>query len=218
MGKALLLDFGSVISKSLFETLPDIEEAYGLAAGTLSWHGPFRPNQDQLWSDMQAGKLSEREYYYRRSAELSQVVGTEQKIIDIIQQSRGSGPSDKFLRPEAEAAVTSAKAAGATVAILSNELELFYGREAMEGISLLKEMAHIVDATHTKILKPDPRAYQMAVEALAIQKEDIVFVDDQMKNILGGEDFGLTCVFFDVLNPKDSYNQALAHLGAEAIH
>ena len=57
----------------------------------------------------------------------------------------------------------------------------------------------------------------MAEEALDLPKADIVFVDDQMKNIKGGEDYGLTCVFFDVLNPIDSYNQALAHLGAEPI-
>jgi putative hydrolase of the HAD superfamily len=217
MAKALLLDFGSVISKSLFETLPDIESAYSLAEGSLAWHGPFAPEEDQLWSDMQAGNLSEREYYYTRSAELSALVGKEQKIIDIIQQSRGSGPSERFVRPEARAAVSSAKAAGCGVSILSNELELFYGAEAMVGISLLGEMDHIIDATHTKILKPDSRAYQMAEEALDLPKADIVFVDDQMKNIKGGEDYGLTCVFFDVLNPIDSYNQALAHLGAEPI-
>ncbi len=217
MPKALLLDFGSVISKSLFETLPDIEAAYGLEPDTLAWHGPFAPDKDELWSDMQAGKLSEREYYYTRSSELSKLVGREQKIIDIIQHSRGRGPSERFVRPESYAAVASAKASGAIVSILSNELELFYGKEAMDGISLLAEMQDIVDATHTKILKPDPRAYEMAQDALALPKSDIVFVDDQKKNVKGGQDYGLTCVFFDVLNPQDSYNQALALLGAEPI-
>jgi putative hydrolase of the HAD superfamily len=217
MAKALLLDFGSVISKSLFETIPDIEAAYGLDAGQLAWHGPFDPARDQLWTDMQASKLSEREYYYTRSAELSALVGREQKIIDIIQKSRGTGSSERFVRPEAVAAVNSARASGVGVSILSNELELFYGAEAMKGISLLDGMDHMIDATHTKILKPDPRAYQMAEEALGLPKEDIVFVDDQMKNIKGGEEYGLTCVFFDVLNPVDSYNKALAHLGAELI-
>jgi putative hydrolase of the HAD superfamily len=47
--KALILDFGGVISRTLFETHALSEAALGLAAGTLTWQGPFAPEADALW-------------------------------------------------------------------------------------------------------------------------------------------------------------------------
>jgi len=39
--KALVLDFGGVISRMLFETHELSEQALGLPRGTLTWRGPF---------------------------------------------------------------------------------------------------------------------------------------------------------------------------------
>ena len=47
--KALVLDFGGVISRTLFETHSLTEHALGLPAGTLTWRGPFDPESDPLW-------------------------------------------------------------------------------------------------------------------------------------------------------------------------
>jgi len=214
--KALLLDFGSVISKSLFETLGDIERAYGLAPDTLDWRGPFDPDRDALWTAMQAGRISERDYWHRRCAELGRLVERDLGIVDIIRNSRGADPG-RCIRPEAFEAVTEARRMGARVGILSNELELFYGEGFIEKVPLLAAMDLIVDATTTEILKPDPRAYGLAQSGFGLPARNIVFVDDQMKNIRGGEAFGLTCVAFDVKSPRQSYDRALRLLaGAPA--
>ena len=47
--KALVLDFGGVISRTLFETHDLSEAALGLPPGTLTWRGPFDPASDPLW-------------------------------------------------------------------------------------------------------------------------------------------------------------------------
>ena len=73
--QALLLDFGSVISKSLFETLEDVEATFGLEPGTLDWSGSLADHEDSLWQSMQRDEITEREYWYRRADELSQRVG-----------------------------------------------------------------------------------------------------------------------------------------------
>ena len=44
--KALVLDFGGVISRTLFETHDLSEQALGLNRGTLTWRGPFDPQGD----------------------------------------------------------------------------------------------------------------------------------------------------------------------------
>ena len=51
--QALVLGFGGVISRMLFESHRLTEAALGLAPGTLRWRGPFDPAQHLLWRDMQ---------------------------------------------------------------------------------------------------------------------------------------------------------------------
>ena len=46
--RALILDFGGVISRTLFETHDLTEAALGLPSGTLTWRGPFDPATDPL--------------------------------------------------------------------------------------------------------------------------------------------------------------------------
>ena len=41
--RALILDFGGVISRTLFETHDLSEKALGLPTGSLTWQGPFAP-------------------------------------------------------------------------------------------------------------------------------------------------------------------------------
>ena len=54
--KALIFDFGGVISRTLFETHSASERELGLPLGTLNWMGPFAPECDLLWQKMQSGK------------------------------------------------------------------------------------------------------------------------------------------------------------------
>lgn len=55
--RALALDFGAVIFRTLFETHDLSEQALGLAAGTLTWRGPFDPENDLPWQAMQTGEM-----------------------------------------------------------------------------------------------------------------------------------------------------------------
>ena len=57
--QALVLDFGGVISRTLFETHDLTEAALGLPKGSLTWRGPFQPETDPLWRDMQADLITE---------------------------------------------------------------------------------------------------------------------------------------------------------------
>ena len=59
--KALVLDFGGVISRTLFETHDLTEKALGLPSGSLKWQGPFNTAEDGLWQAMQKDEISERD-------------------------------------------------------------------------------------------------------------------------------------------------------------
>ncbi|WP_028137929.1 HAD family hydrolase [Bradyrhizobium japonicum] len=210
---ALVLDFGGVISKTLFETHDATEAALGLAKGTLTWHGPFAEDTDPLWSAMQRGELSERDYWLTRSREVGRLVGENwDDMQTFVRRARGADPT-LVIRPEADRAIRIARNAGRKLAILSNELDLFYGAEFRRRLPLLGHFDVIVDATHTGILKPDPRAYGAVCDALGLAPQACVFVDDQERNIKGAIACGLPTVWFDVRHPRDSYRQALQMLG-----
>jgi putative hydrolase of the HAD superfamily len=212
--KGLLLDFGGVISVTLFERHASSEQALGLAAGTLTWRGPFDPEGDRLWADMLADRIAERDYWARRASEVGKLCGEDWDMLTLIRRTRGPD-ANHHIRPEAIRTIRRAKAAGKRVGILSNELELFYGRDTMDRLDILKEMDSLVDATHTHILKPDPHAYALGCEALGLSPAEVVFVDDQPRNIEGARRAGLGTVQFDVTNPGSSFTEAEARLGLD---
>lgn len=213
LAKALVLDFGGVVSKTLFETHALSEAALGLPAGTLTWQGPFDPANDPLWRSMQADEISERDYWVTRTKEVGALVGEDWKDMQtFVKRARGADP-EAVMRPEALAAIAAVHKAGFRLAVLSNELDLFYGKEFRTRLPFLRDFETIVDATYTGILKPDPRAYAAVTDALGLAPDECVFVDDQLRNIEGGRRAGMRTVHFDVTAPAKSYSEALAHFG-----
>lgn len=215
--KALVLDFGGVISKTMFETHDLSEQALGLAPGTLSWPGPFDPSRDPLWQKMQADEITERDYWHIRAAETGKLIGEDWRDMQsFVIRARGAEP-DKVIRPEMRETIARVKAAGFRLAILSNELDLFYGKDFRRKLPLLEDFELIVDATYTGILKPDPRAYQAVTDTLGLKAGDCVFVDDQARNIRGAEAVGMAVVHFDVTAPRRSCSEALSHFGLPGL-
>jgi putative hydrolase of the HAD superfamily len=210
--KALVLDFGGVITRTLFETHAASERALGLASGTLTWRGPFDPASDPLWRDMQADKISERDYWLTRAREVGSLVGEQWDHMETMVRRVRGADIDAAIRPEAVAAIHAAKAGGHKLAILSNELDLFYGAGIRERWALFARFDAVVDATHTKILKPDGRAYALCIERLGVAARDCVLVDDQLRNVDGARRAGMHAVHFDVMQPARSYAEALALL------
>jgi len=213
MKRGLILDFGGVISRTLFETHAQTEAALGLPTGTLTWRGPFDPANDLLWQRMQAHEISERDYWMARTRETGALLGeTWDRMETLVQRARGADP-DLVVRPEMLALITQARQAGCKLAILSNELDLFYGSALRQRLSCLKDFDAIIDATYTGILKPDARAYQAALDALGLPAADCVFVDDQRRNVDGARALGIPTVHFDVTAPAASCAEAARLLG-----
>ena len=215
--RALVLDFGGVITRTLFETHALTEAALSLPTGTLKWRGPFAPEEDALWRAMQEDQISERDYWMARTREVGHLLGEDwDRMETFVRRARGAD-AHQVIRPEAVAAINAAKQAGCRLAIMSNELDLFYGADFRSRLPLLELFDVISDASHTELLKPDPRAYQSCLDQLGLPASNCVFVDDQLRNVLGAQKMGLSTVHFDVRNPADSYQQALSLLGIAPV-
>ena len=209
---ALILDFGGVISRTLFETHAMTERALGLSPGTLTWRGPFAPESDDLWTAMQNDEISEREYWAQRASEVGNLLGEHwTEMSQFVKAARGADP-ESIIRPEAMDAIKSASEAGVRLAVLSNELDLFYGSEFRRNLPFLQKFDVVADATYTKILKPDPRAYLDCANELGVKPRHCVFVDDQERNVEGAKAVGMNAVHFDVRQPGKCFEQALSML------
>ena len=200
---ALVLDYGGVICVTTFERQPQIERKLGLAPGTLRWRGPFDPDSDALWRDMLADRISEREYWRRRAAEIGRLIGEEWTDPRMLMAPSPNEPIDSKTRPEALAAVRAVRAAGRNVGVLSNELDLFHGPGFGTKVSVLKLM-HASNPT------------EAVADALGAPIERCLMVDDQPRNIDGALAAGMQAEWFDVTRPAETYARVLARLGIEA--
>jgi putative hydrolase of the HAD superfamily len=210
--QALLLDFGNVISTSLFECHRETEELLGLRRGSLTWLGPIDPSTDALWRSMLRGEISERDYWATRASELGAAVGEPGwDTQTMLSRVRHTDPNHT-VRPRIAQLIAASRAAGLRLGILSNELELFYGPKFLSGMSVLRDLDTVIDATHTGILKPDIRAYEAASAALGLAPQTILFVDDQFRNIAGGVDAGMQVQYFDLRDVHGSIAAIAARL------
>ncbi len=207
--KSIIFDFGGVISRTLFETHDLTELALGLPKNSLKWRGPFDPKSDLLWQSMQNDEISERDYWNIRAKEVSSLVGQNWTgMPDFIRAARGAEP-EKIIRPEALKVIEVAVKKKIRLAILSNELDLFYGCKLRKELSFLKYFETIHDATYTKVLKPNPEAYKSCLEEMNLPANSCLFVDDQNRNILGAQKVGLNTLQFNVLKPQKSFSELL---------
>jgi putative hydrolase of the HAD superfamily len=200
--RGLLLDFGTVIQKSFFETRRHLEKLLQIPPGSLTWAGPFDPSSDPLWQEVVTGAFPEREYWSERAREVGQFVGEHWTIQDFCLK-HGELPPEVLLRPEMLELIADVKADGLKFGILTNELELFHGKDWLATMPFAHLVDGIVDATHTHILKPDPRAYALALAALDLPADQVVFIDDQPLNVEGGSAVGIRSFHLDLVNPLD---------------
>jgi 2-haloacid dehalogenase len=91
--------------------------------------------------------------------------------------------------PDVPAALNSLKKAGVRIAILSNltgkMLEAGIRNSGLDGM-----FDHVLSTDRVRVYKPDPRAYQMAVDAFALKREKILFAAFAGWDAVGAKSFG----------------------------
>ncbi len=191
-----LFDFGGPVLMTPFELSDAAECQLGLAPGSLP-RGPFDVDGDPQWKQLQAGEITERQYWHDRAA----AVGLS--VPDYMSHFYVPG-GDHLVRPRSWQVVRDVRAAGFQAGVLTNALTAFHGAEWGAAITVLSEISPLIDLSAHGHLKPHPLAYQTAIEVMGVAADEMVFLDDQPVNIAGADEAGIPTVWFDVTDVDDS--------------
>lgn len=101
--------------------------------------------------------------------------------------------------PDVPPALQSLRNAGIRLAFLSNAttkiLDAGIKNSGLEGV-----FEHVLSTDEIKTYKPDPRAYQMAIDAFKLKREEILFVPFAGWDAAGAKSFGYTTFWVNRLN------------------
>jgi 2-haloacid dehalogenase len=101
--------------------------------------------------------------------------------------------------PDAPPALESLKDVGLRLAFLSNATPRIL-ESGIKNSGLERVFEHVLSTDRIKTYKPDPRAYQMAIDAFGVSKEEILFVAFAGWDAAGAKSFGYTTFWVNRLN------------------
>lgn len=216
----LLLDFGGVCLLNPVELHHVVEAHFGLERGTFGWFGPLDVEGDELYARSLADDgFSERDYWNARAAEVGRTAGVVLDLTEYMHIAYAlTASGDALIRPAAVEVCGRARDAGIGVAVLTNDLHAFHDDEWVAQIDFLQRLDHLVDCSHLGFLKPDPRAYELALDTLRstqpeLRADRVLFVDDQPRNVDGATTAGMEGMFFDIAAADRSWAQVGERLG-----
>ena len=208
----LLLDIGGVVHSTAMHLVERLAETEPAMRPVLEQIGGLASDRDELWQQMLSRQVTDRQYWAQRAAEFGAAVGQTWDTRAMMHRLYEL-PQQDWLRAEMVDLMTEAKAAGLRLGALTNDMTAFHGPGWVERQEHLKLFDIIVDASLTGVLKPDPRAFASAAEALGLPAEQIVFLDDMPWNVEGAVAAGLTAVRVPWDNPAPAIDTARELLG-----
>lgn len=210
----LLLDFGGVVIRNPAEMHHVVEDHFGLPRGTFTWRGPLDPDNDALYREsLGPDGITERDYWRIRADEVGRAAGVGLDLMAYMSLSL-EADEDEVIRPEAVDVCHRARQAGMGVSVLTNDLRAFHDDDWVDSIGFLQRVDHLIDCSHIGFLKPDRRAYQLALDTLGdVEPGRILFVDDQPRNAAAAEELGIDSLWFDISDAAGSWQRVARRLG-----
>ena len=178
--RGLLVDWGGVLTSSLFDSFSAFCELEGLAPATLAERFGGDPTCRELLIGLETGRITEEDF----EPQLAAALGVSAPgLID--RMFAGSGPEEPMID-----AVRAARHAGIRTGLISNSWGTRrYPRE------LLSELFDgIVISGEVGIRKPAREMYVLGAERIAVEPERCVFVDDLPFNLEPAAELGMATV------------------------
>lgn len=190
--KAVLWDFGGVITTSPFDNFNRYEAARGLPLNFIRGVNAIN-HHDNAWAKFESSRCTVEEFDYLFAAETA-AAGHEIRGSEVIGLLGGD------VRPRMVKVLTRCKQ-DYRVACLTNNANAGQGtgmsstdQQAEDVKAVMKLFDIIIESSKEGIRKPDPRIYQMACERIGVAPASVVYLDDLGINLKPARDMGMTTI------------------------
>lgn len=204
--KAVIWDFGGVLTSSPFEAFNRYEAEKGLPRDFIRSVNAVNPLTN-AWALLERSLVGAEEFdeLFRRE---TQAMGHDVPGRDVLALLSGR------LRPRVVNALKVCKARG-QVGCITNNAPVGKGAgmaqdedRAGEVSQVLSLFDHVIESSKLGIRKPDPRIYELMCEALDVNPSDCIYLDDLGINLRPAREMGMTTI------KVTGEEQLLADLGA----
>ena len=214
--KAIIWDFGGVITASPFEAFNRYEAAQDLPNDFIRTINAQNPDTN-AWARFERSDIDTTEFDTAFRAE-ALAAGHDVPGSDVLALLAGD------IRPEMVAVLDGLKARGYRLACITNNVKTGadetpnpgMAREPKKAAAIADVMARfemVIESSIEGLRKPDPAIYQLACDKLGLQAHDCVFLDDLGINLKPARAMGMGTV--KVLSAAQAIADLAALLGHE---
>ncbi|MEI6418773.1 MAG: HAD-IA family hydrolase [Sphingomonadales bacterium] len=170
MVKAVIFDFGGVITSSPFEAFAAYEAARGLPQGFIRTVNATNPD-DNAWARLERSEIDAAAFDAAFRAE-ALALGHDVPGGDVLPLLAGQ------VRAGMVAALRACKArfkVGCITNNVSSDKDIGWGDSVRDILALFD---HVIESSKVGLRKPDPAIYLMMCDALGVAPADCVYLDD----------------------------------------
>ena len=195
--KAIIWDFGGVITSSPFEAFNKFEEANGLPKDIIRTINSENPDMN-AWAQFESNSITIDQFddLFLKEAKAK---GFDIKGRDIIKLLKGSIRENmvSFLRE-----LKSNFKLGCITNNVKPSSEENTDNETKEAMSIFD---HVIESSIAGIRKPNPEIYMMSCDALNVSPDQCIYLDDLGINLKPARELGMTTI--KVIQPDDAIQE-----------
>jgi putative hydrolase of the HAD superfamily len=203
MIEAVIWDFGGVLTTSPFAAFARFEREHGLPIDIIRRTNAAN-HLENAWAKFERAEV-DIEAFDQLFAEESLALGAEVRGKDVLPLLAGD------LQPEMVEALKRVGAKFKTGCITNNLPANAIGSKDGRSLYITEVMVlfnHVIESAKIGLRKPDPRIYRMMVEALDVDPNNCIYLDDLGVNLKPAREIGMTTI------KVTSAPQAIAELEA----
>ncbi|MDC0247201.1 HAD-IA family hydrolase [OCS116 cluster bacterium] len=195
--KAIIWDFGGVITSSPFEAFNEFEKANGLPKDIIRTINSENPDMN-AWAQFESNSITIDQFndLFLKEAKAK---GFDIKGRDIIKLLKGSIRENMviFLRE-----LKSDFKLGCITNNVKSSSEENTDNETEEAMSIFD---HVIESSLVGIRKPNPDIYIMSCVALNVSPDQCIYLDDLGINLKPARELGMTTI--KVIQPEDAIQE-----------
>lgn len=210
MFKAVIWDFGGVITSSPFDAFNVYERGNGLPINVIRQINATHPD-DNAWARFERNEISAAQFNEDFAAEAA-AAGHQIPGEDVLACLSGT------IRPQMVEVLKGLKRRDYQIGCITNNVQAGTGAgmsrsadKAEAVASVLALFDHVIESSKVGVRKPDPAIYEMSCAALNIAPSEAIFLDDLGINLKPARALGMTTI--KVGDAETAIAELSAHLG-----